>query len=1020
MKAKEWALTLTLAGGVIPAEAVQYVTNATVTVTTELTEGLSLNGGQVDYRHSASRYLRSAILLTGASDAETVYGLAAYAGETPLHFQKDILSAAGAKLVLPCSFRFGAVSSAYNAGWRAMSDTSFGFDFWKGTGNRRAVGYSGYPYVGPDTIRFSAADAKLVLSGHAALTAWPNFPYEIALAAPDEDAATSLAFLGADMAGGDTFELTGYNVVWANPNAFSRGTTVVVPSKRYLIALRQRIDASPSRLEAVTPYLSYSTSGNTYTNDVRLAGGTFLVAEQGAWFHYGNVSGSGQVVLEAAAAQNGVIRAFRGSLDDFDGQLKVYSGAGASRMDGREQRVHLSKTFSPGHGDIYLYASTNGLTKMCFSPIENQAGDWHVGRVTSEGVFMGEEAMNGTVAGAAWELLPAQRLSIGVLSGGLAVFGKTRATLTVGTLADGSTLYLTNGVPLTVADCLGEGVRIVYGPNASGTDALTFETTGGSVREIVLSGNTVTLSGDVEIGRISGFGEVVVTGGDVRIDATGAAVEVDVREGATVAFSGAGRLADVLADARLTLWLDASDLSSYRGVPSTSKSRETYPEWRETATALGTDGLVYTNDFPLVDQWYDRRADRRPDVDADGYDAEAYAQSRFYFYNDRKARNGDLWPYPQFMPYVMTNQVNGKAVLSFDAPGASLDRQWAAKASGTVNVRRSLSLVQGAQRVYTAIMVFGSQEGGGRAVLGGYSTSAYGTANDYTRSSCSASFVRGGTATDRDRPETPIFASVRGTWLDGVEVDPCATGFSGGYQVLAFDGQANYFRTLGYSQSFPTDGTECGGARYGEILIFGGTSGVSNPLTEAQRTTVENYLAQKWGITAYRSPVAGKVTLAGGTARTLGNYAPVGSGVWEIETDAVIGPGFTGVLSGTGNVTVAEGVQPPTLDGSFWGSVAVTTNVLSFALSRDGVRNASVAPDATFVFPDKATIELLSSGGKIPPGEYALVSGASLRGLTDVALCDRTGCATRIFRLIRRENALVLDVKRSGFALIVR
>ena len=1017
---KRILMTMPMAMWIASASAVQYVTNDTVVVDSELKEGLDMNGGRIEYRYSPSRFLRSAILLSGGAGTETVYDVSGYGGQTPLSFQKDILSNAGAKLALPCDVEFGAVSSAYNAGYHDMSSTTFGYDFWTDAANMRSVGYSGFPYVAPDAIRFAENGAKLILSGHVALTAWPDFPYEITAAAPGVDADTAIAFLGENMAAGETFELTGYNVVWANLNAFSPDTTVVVPSNRYLIALHEGINATPTRLNAVTPYLTCTPSGNTFTNDVRLAGGTFVVAEQGAWYHYGEISGTGTIVMEAAAARDGVIRAFRGSLDDFDGQLKVYSGAGAARMDGRQQNVYLSKTFSEGHGDLYLYASTNCLTCMSFSPAQGQAGNWYVGKVKSEGVYVGASAKNGALAGAAWNLLPSQHLTIGALEGGIAVIGKANSTLTVGRIADGSSLYFTNGVPLTVTDSLGAGIRIAYGDNASGEDALTFPQGGGMVEELELHGNTVRLAGTLEIGRVVGSGKLVVVDGDVRIGATGSNVEVEVSEGAKVAFSGAGRLPEVVSDPRLTLWLDASDLTSYRGVPSTADSRSSYAEWREVVTALGSKGLVYTNDFPLVDQWYDCRADRRPSVGADGYDASAYSQGKFYFYNDRMVRNGDTWPYPQFMPYVMTNQVNGKSVLSFDSPGATLDRTWAAKVSGTVNVRRSMSLVYGAQRVYTAIMVFGSQDGGGRSVLGGYSQSAYGTTNDYTRSACSPYYTRGGAAADRGDPSTAVFASDRQTWLDGIEVDPRSTGFSGGYQVLSFDGKANYFRSLGYNQSFPADGTECGGARYGEILIFGGTASESNPLTAAQRETVECYLAQKWGITDYRSPIMGRITLSGGTAKTLGNYAPAGEGTWEVETDTVVGPGFAGTLSGKGNVRVADGIAMPRIDAGFTGVVSVATNVLSFTMTSQGVADASTASGASFEFPKDMIVEIRSETTRIPTGEHVLVSGASIAGLETAELHDLTRCSNRVLKLVKRDRQLMLDVRSLGMVMTVR
>lgn len=996
-----------------PALAVQYVTNETFTIKTSFTEALNMCGGTLAYAYPDSPYLRSAVMLAGAEGNNTAFDASGYSGSQAVSFQKDVLSQSGAKMTSSSDIRFGALPQGGTAGYEAVDSTTYGYALWM-TDNRKNVGYTGYPYVAPDVFSFSGG-AKMVVDGHAALTAWPTFSYEIAQVAATERTPVSLLLLGENMLTGDKAVLSDYDVVWGNPLAFGVDTVIEVPSNRWLVAIRQQILPVTGFIGASTPLLQVEPSGNLYTNDVHLAGGTFAVAEQGRWYYYGDVTGDGTITVEAAAANNNTERYFRGSLDGFDGKIRVYAGAGASRMDGKTQMLCFSKNFSDGKGDLYLYSASNCLSKVAFQPVQNQSGNWSVAKVEAQRLYIGSAARGGVLAGAAWELLPYQALTIGELSGGLAVLGKSGTSLTIDVLGAGSELYLSNGIPVTVRESLGEGVCMTCSRDAD--DSLALPAGAAVMKKIELRGGTLVLRGGAGVEEVSGVGTLVVAEGDVRIGSTSAEVTIRVSDGASVTFGTGVSLDDVLSDTRLRLWMDASDLSSYRGVTNTPTTQ--YPGWRETDTALGARGLVYTNDYPLVDQWYDTRESKRPSVGADGYDPDAYSQDKFYFYNDRFVRNGDAHPWPQFMPYVMTNAVNGKSVLSFDAPGTKLDKTWAAIGSDEVNVRRSLSLVKGAQRVYTAVMVFGSQDGGGRALLGGYSTSAYGTTNAYTGSACSPYFTRGGDFADRGNPSTSVFASPRDTWLDGVAVDPTTTGFSGGYQVVSFNGNGNYFRSLGYNANFDAE-KDIGGARYGEILIFGGTASEAVSLSAAARGTLEQYLAQKWGIAACRPSIAGPVVVeAGGRVKTLGNFRPQGNGTWEVETDTALASDFGGTLTGKGSLCMADGVAMPIVS-NFTGRVQVATNRLAFAIHDGKVIDASISPNADFVFAEELTVELAVTGSKLPNGDYTLVSGRSISGLSHASLAVDPAELGPQVKLVRQGSELVARKTPNGMLIIVR
>lgn len=102
--------------------------------------------------------------------------------------------------------------------------------------------------------------------------------------------------------------------------------------------------------------------------------------------------------------------------------------------------------------------------------------------------------------------------------------------------------------------------------------------------------------------------------------------------------------------------------------------------------------------------------------------------------------------------------------------------------------------------------MFGSQQGGGNALIG----------------NGSGMFSRGGSTLD-----APIFKA--GTsleaWVDGVKVDPTASNLlNGGWQVITLDIKNNTVKGLGFDSS---DGSGNGGQNYAEVIF------VSGELTDA-------------------------------------------------------------------------------------------------------------------------------------------------------------------------------------------
>ncbi|MFA7054503.1 MAG: hypothetical protein WC328_15930, partial [Kiritimatiellia bacterium] len=122
-------------------------------------------------------------------------------------------------------------------------------------------------------------------------------------------------------------------------------------------------------------------------------------------------------------------------------------------------------------------------------------------------------------------------------------------------------------------------------------------------------------------------------------------------------------------------------------------------------------------------------------------------------------------------------------------------------------------------------MVFGSQNGGGKALVG----------------LSDGALMR--SAFTKDDPIAPIAIDA---WVDGVKVNPTTTGLSGGWQIISLDITGHDINGFGWAQNYTT----CGGQDYGEILVF------TEVLADAERVNVETYLATKWGLSGQYQGVA--------------------------------------------------------------------------------------------------------------------------------------------------------------------
>ena len=277
---------------------------------------------------------------------------------------------------------------------------------------------------------------------------------------------------------------------------------------------------------------------------------------------------------------------------------------------------------------------------------------------------------------------------------------------------------------------------------------------------------------------------------------------------------------------KVTHWFDASDASSVIKYARADKP--------------ATLRYEFEGQYPVICGWKDHIKD---------------TSDIFLF--SRDAFNGCK---PHWLPYLVKGGLNGKDYLSFgvfysdidystvdslDYPSGSKINRWlqfVAKsttgANGTGKPSGSYTTLTGCKY---CIMVFGSQYGGGKSILGDQ--------NDDVAPTNHGNMARGGSVL------TQNWFAYKGYSLT-VDGMPAKTTDkpSGGWQILSIDMSATntvldclggHFVTkesMGTSLAANNRNyTMTGGQNYGEILFF------DEVPTAAERAACERYLAEKWG-----------------------------------------------------------------------------------------------------------------------------------------------------------------------------
>ena len=312
-------------------------------------------------------------------------------------------------------------------------------------------------------------------------------------------------------------------------------------------------------------------------------------------------------------------------------------------------------------------------------------------------------------------------------------------------------------------------------------------------------------------------------GGDATMTASDCHAKIGVTNNATFSLvldgtnvptvvGGEGTFAVDMVDWRevVGLWLDASQPydTSTKGAPYYAP-----PGVNHAGHDYGN--IFFTNSYPLVETWYDVRGTERT----------------WRLYNGRFYQGNQFQLFTHVYPYLAQGNFAGQTMsyITFGVNGVSKST-WSKDGPDTPSVTSNMGgnrrlYVEGQTLAPTAvIMVFGSQLGGGMAMLGG------------------GSFARNGrTLEDAICKTAPAGTTI---WVDGEEVDPTTAHFNGGWQIVSVVGTAAAtVSKIGENTAYQ----DAGGQNYAEILFF------TNTVTDVQRQQVEAYLAEKWGISTYQS-----------------------------------------------------------------------------------------------------------------------------------------------------------------------
>lgn len=642
------------------------------------------------------------------------------------------------------------------------------------------------------------------------------------IAAPtDWELASDSGILGlmAPNFPGSDLSLTTWDATILATNAFSADQTVTVGVGRTL-------QVKPCIIDPASCWKWHGIDTEILLN-VKLDGGELKFMNVPDLVVNGNIAGNGTITVDKGSWTPETI--FRGTVA-VTGELNIVTGNNV-----------VIETDSLGDTvAVNLLEGPHSLDKSAWGTLRLRPEGAGVSETTASiALLTGDEAL----AKPTMCVYSNQILTLGDLSGSLTIQGDdvSSSRLVVSSSTDMSGVVFKNLAYVTL-DALSDGMTVPLVCDSVGlfnlpenvhdlslaasNDALIGRVPASGLRRVtVASGATVTLPEGTSVAVVSGDG-VVRFQGDGRVSIVeGQAIVMSMDGTVTVDSATANAAHDLGSEIDPALWLDASS--------SASRFRQ--------LTYQG-EGQTYTNDAVLIDKWFDARPDHN----------DLYGWNR---------RGDDGNNYPQVFPYLLPGTCNGLTTAQFG--------YFANRVPPDVRENRRIPFNHPITAKY-CVMVFGSQNGGGTTMLGGWNCTEYSKGPTYSTPGKLRRFEEQYYTTNkysstlqawaRDWSQ-PIFATSRPTWVNGKPVDPTVTGYNGEYQIISYeidDGEGNGIAVQ--SLGGDTDSITSSGQIFGEVLVF------TNALTEAQRQRVEEYLSKKWGIALEVTGEGPSVAMATGSS----------------------------------------------------------------------------------------------------------------------------------------------------------
>ena len=434
-----------------------------------------------------------------------------------------------------------------------------------------------------------------------------------------------------------------------------------------------------------------------------------------------------------------------------------------------------------GAGDVNLKGSSTTTVSGEFS-VE---GTVSIG--DSSSLSLGGAAYAKSIDGVSTNkpLVVSSSLTVGTVSGALRLSAEPGASVVISNLAAGASVCIPDGVDVTVLSSEATSSFVLANDNGTGVWHVGGPADGSAVKlqlACEAASPAIVLNGRIDLVDVPSDIASVTVGAD-------AVIAGDLPNSCRVHSLGGQftTLANNSWRSKLWLWCDASAKESLVYLKELSAA---------AAATNGSDVRVW--------KWLDRRG---------GLSRYGLVNKR-YTSADKTIVVG---------VYPLTNTVNGVFCVSMGSGNGHLNVYDFETSNPTQSVATAY-----------AIVVYGSQLGGGSAILGNQT----------------GAFARSGYAKTPATASSYNFFNVKAyeTYVDGASVDPTVAKPNGSWQIVSIDTEGIGVQGVGFkSDGMGSTPVDRGYSNYAEILLF------SEKPTEEERLQVEEYLAAKWGVSISHS-----------------------------------------------------------------------------------------------------------------------------------------------------------------------